>query len=240
MHSNLCSLLQLTELPPLHTGRACIFTIKMDRTANKVTRDTVSILTGQEQKKAAAFRFRDDRIRFIVTRSLLRKLLAHYLFMNTADIRIDRTPTGKPAAYSQRHEALPVKFNVTHSGNIALIALTPDKEVGIDVEQIRDIPERNALVDMFFSRREQEQYRNLPEADRLNSFYRCWTGKEAFVKATGEGLNRNLHSFDIDYANHSRLRIISIHDDTLPPASRWHMKSLTPAPGYVGACVLHP
>lgn len=198
------------------------------------------MLTEKELRKSASFRFSEDRDRFVVARGLLRKVLGGYLQKKAPHVALRTTKSGKPELDVCDRSIAPIKFNVSHSGNVALLALTLEKDVGVDVEQVHDIQEMDQLVASFFSTNERRQYERLPRPDRLTAFYRCWTGKESFVKALGEGLSRNLKSFDIEYLPDTPPRILSVRDDALPSASRWHLDIRTPLPGYIAACTLCP
>ncbi|MBU2581444.1 MAG: 4'-phosphopantetheinyl transferase superfamily protein [Alphaproteobacteria bacterium] len=126
-------------------------------------------------------------------------------------------------------------FNLTHSGEVAAIAVCRTAEVGIDVEQVRPVSE--GLARRYFSSAETEGIADLPEAQRLAAFFRCWTRKEAFVKATGEGIRRGLHSFTVSVAPDEAARVLSIDGDN-EAGRAYCLENFEAGEGYAGAvCV---
>lgn len=227
------------KLPALRENHVHILTVDVRNTVQRCPALQGS-LTKDEQQKADSFRFAEDRDRFVAARGLLRKVLGTYLGTSAEHVLLRTTANGKPELDACHSSTSPIRFNVSHSGNVALLALTLGRSVGVDVEQMRDIREINQLVKLFFSANERQQYKSLPHAERLTAFYRCWTGKESFVKAIGEGLSHSLESFDIAYMPGTSPCILSVRDNDLPSASRWHLEIRTPIPGYIGACTLCP
>jgi 4'-phosphopantetheinyl transferase len=148
-------------------------------------------LSGDERARASRFRFDRDRNRFIRVRGGLRKLLGGYLGERPSDVFFEYGTHGKPALGS-RYEN-PLKFNVSHSGDLALMAIGRHVEVGIDVEAIRPMADATAIAARFFSPGEVAELRGLPAA----SFFTCWTRKEAYLKARGRGLTEDLQAFTV-------------------------------------------
>jgi 4'-phosphopantetheinyl transferase len=153
------------------------------------------VLSDDELERADRFRFDRDRRRFVAARSALRRTLARYVDAGPAELSFQYGPYGKPDV-----PGAPVSFNVSHSGSCALFAFGPRFELGVDVEVLD-----HALVDdllvarQFFSPREVEALRAHVPSARPRAFLRCWTRKEAFVKARGEGLNLPLQDFDVSF-----------------------------------------
>jgi 4'-phosphopantetheinyl transferase len=129
----------------------------------------------------------------------------------------------------------PVSFNVSHSGHIALIALTSGVDVGVDVEHVRIIPERADLARRFFHVEEASDLATFPEAEANAAFFRCWTRKEAVVKALGLGLNARLDRYRVSCSLEPALLIAC---DEGPPAASWSLFHLAPADEHVGAIAL--
>src|SRR5712671_5474431 len=158
-----------------------------------------ALLSSDESTRASRFHFPVDRQRYVATRALLRMILAGYLVMDPKDVNFSYSKEEKPSLASP-HNGIEITFNVSHSGGIALLAFARRKEIGIDVEQVRGDFDVDAIARRFFSAREQEQLAALPNEERFEAFFRCWTRKEAYIKATGDGLSLPLHQFDVSVA----------------------------------------
>ena len=153
------------------------------------------LLSEDELERAARFRFERDRRRFVAGRSTLRRLLAGYVDAAPAAISFEYGPNGKPDVPDA-----PVSFNVSHSGSHALFAVGPRFELGVDVEVLGQTRTDDLLVaKQFFSPRELETLRAHAPSARPRAFLLCWTRKEAFVKARGDGLSLPLQDFDVSF-----------------------------------------
>lgn len=189
-------------------------------------------LQPDERERAARFRFEDDRNRFIAARGILRDILARALGSTPGAVRFVYGPWGKPALAEPAPGDL--QFNLSHSGGLALYALTCGRAVGIDVERIRPEVMREGIARRFFSPREVAALERLPEAERCAGFFRCWTRKEAYVKATGRGLLLPLDSFDVSLAPGEPAALLGTRPDPAE-ACRWSLMHLEPGNGWVGA-----
>jgi 4'-phosphopantetheinyl transferase len=191
-------------------------------------------LTEEERERAGRYRFEADRHRFSRARGLLRYLLGHYTGRAPQDVRFETGPMGKlHVAPSAGAEA--IRFNVSHSYEWALIALSRDRDVGVDVEHHRPLHhDLLAIADRFFAPVEVEALRALPEDQHHPAFYRIWSRKEAFIKATGQGVSAGLDTFavSIDTNAEVALRVFKPAGDE----ARWIMRSLDVGAGY-GAAV---
>jgi 4'-phosphopantetheinyl transferase len=127
-----------------------------------------------------------------------------------------------------------LRFNLSHSQGLALFALVLDRNVGVDVEALRTLPNAEQIAERFFSPAERAAFRALPPDQRQLAFFRCWTQKEAFIKALGEGLSLALDRFDVSVSPHEAARLLRVDGDA-ERASRWVMQSLDPGPGFLGA-----
>jgi 4'-phosphopantetheinyl transferase len=186
-------------------------------------------LSPEERARAARFVFETDRVRSIVARGVLRELLGGYLKQPAASICIEAGPRGKPAV---RIEVGPrIRFNLSHSHGLALYAFALDHEVGVDVEKIRPQVVFEGIEERYFSAREQQELRTLPHQLRPEGFFLCWTRKEAYIKARGEGLYIPLGSFDVTLTPGEPAVLYSADRE------RWSMHSLYPRLGFVGALV---
>src|SRR5271163_517516 len=146
------------------------------------------VLSADEIARAQRFHFEKDRIHFIHCRSALRFLLARYLGVSPAGIRFEYLSGGKPQLIAEQNPRR-LQFNLSHSNNMALIAVGSELRLGVDIEKIRDNVDTAALAERFFSPRERAGLRALPGHLRVPAFFACWTRKEAFLKATGTGLS---------------------------------------------------
>jgi 4'-phosphopantetheinyl transferase len=191
------------------------------------------ILSADEIARADRFYFERDRTRFIAARGQLRTILARYLRVDPEIITFCYGARGKP--FLDR-EAAPadLKFNLSHSGDLGLVGVTVGREIGVDIELMREMQDAEQIAKRFFSPIENKVFRSFPQTKRLEAFFACWTTKEAYIKATGDGLWRPTESFDVSFEPSVPARLIAVEGD-LEEASRWTLKALEPAPGYVGA-----
>jgi 4'-phosphopantetheinyl transferase len=191
-----------------------------------------TLLSPEESGRAARFHFEKDRRHFVVARGILRTLLGRYLGSRPADLKFNYSPFGKPAL---AHESCvsPILFNVSHSGGLALYAFTCGREVGVDVEQARADFAGEEIAARFFSAREVESLRAVEHDLRTEAFFNCWTRKEAYIKALGEGLSHPLDSFSVSLAPGEPTALLYSADAS--ETSRWSMRDLKPALGYAAA-----
>jgi len=189
-----------------------------------------TLLSADELESVGRLHFADDRRRYIAARGSLRQILGEYSGTPPAELRFCYGERGKPCLES--HSAL--EFNLSHSGDIALLAVTRIGPIGIDVERVRPIEDLLGLARRNFSRSEYETLVDLPEAQHEDSFFRCWTRKEAYVKAVGDGLALSLDDFEVSFAPGDQARFITI-GGSKNEGCAWSLESLEPAAGYVGA-----
>jgi len=194
------------------------------------------LLAADERERAERFHFKKDRDRFITQRGILRILLGCYLGVEPESVQFSRGEHGKPLiADALNGEAL--HFNLSHSQNMAIYAFSGDGEIGVDIEQIRDNIEMTQLVDRFFSTREKTAWHSLPETQRREAFFNAWTRKEAFTKATGDGLSMPLDSFDVSIAPGEAARLLGIDSDE-KTAAEWSIQDIKPATGFAAALAM--
>jgi 4'-phosphopantetheinyl transferase len=190
-------------------------------------------LSAEEQARAARFHFERDRARSIVSQGVLRLILSHYLNIAPDRLQFRTGSYGKPAlAESQGGDML--RFNSSHSQGLVLYALARGREIGVDLEYIRPLPDLEPIAERFFSAGEVAALRALPPGQRVEAFFACWTRKEAYLKAIGEGLLRPLDQFQVSLTPGEPARLLHVEGDPQEPA-RWSLQALTPAPGYIGA-----
>lgn len=198
-------------------------------------RASASLLSAPERARARRFAFARDARRFIVGRARLRQLLATRLGVRPESVELACGDRGKPAlANPGRYPDL--RFNLSHRDDVAVYVLAFGREVGIDVEAVRMIPDADAIAARWFSRGENEAYQALDPRQKPLGFFNCWTRKEAFVKALGDGLFHPLDSFDVSLAPGAPAELLWV--ETTPRDDRgWRMESFSPAPGFVAAVV---
>lgn len=190
-------------------------------------------LSADERARAERFHFARDREHFIVARGVLRAILGCYLNRVPECLSFCYGSHGKPAL-AGKSDGETIRFNVSHSHGVALYAVTRGREVGIDLERIRFDLAVAEIAERFFSRREVAMLRSLPTEVQRQEFFRCWTRKEAYIKARGEGLSLPLDEFDVSPAPGEPDAVLDTQRDP-SEAARWSLQELTPAPGYVAA-----
>ncbi|MBW2580370.1 MAG: 4'-phosphopantetheinyl transferase superfamily protein [Deltaproteobacteria bacterium] len=198
-----------------------------------------SLISRDEVERAERFHFERDRTRFLARRGLLRIILGYQLGVDPHTVRFRYPASGKPevAAISDKGKLC---FSMSHSHGLALYVIGWNRNVGIDVEKIRPLHEVEPIARRFFSTSEATAIQKLPESQKMLGFFNCWTRKEAYLKATGDGLSRPLDEIIASLVPGETAKLMSVAGDKEEP-SRWSLIDLTPAPGYVAAvCVEAP
>jgi len=190
-------------------------------------------LSEEELERAERFHFQRHRNHFIVARGLLRTILGRYLKTEPRRLRFHYGPKGKPELAGKAGQRA-LHFNVSHSHELALYAITHGREIGVDVERIRPDVASEKIAERFFSPREAGTLRELPAEVRQEAFYTCWTRKEAYLKAIGEGITLRLDQFEVSVTPGEPAILLNINGDP-KEASYWSLKELDPGPGFVGA-----
>jgi 4'-phosphopantetheinyl transferase len=190
-------------------------------------------LAADERTRAQRFYFQTDRERFITAHGVLRAILGLYLNREPKCLSFCYSSHGKPAlAWEYGGDA--IRFNMSHSQGVALYAVTRGREIGIDLEFIRCDLEVEQIAERFFSPREIATLRALPVYLRRHAFFLCWTCKEAYIKARGEGLSIPLDQFDVSLIPGEPEALLSTQPDA-DEALRWSLRGLTLASGYSAA-----
>jgi len=207
------------ELAPgeIHVWRASL-------SADDATlRSLEATLADQERERARRFIFARDRDRYVAARGVLRDLLGKYLRRAPESIEFAYGPFGKPviASAASRPE---IRFNLSHSHGLVVVAIGREREVGIDVELIRPDFASEAIAKRYFSAKEIDELSKLPPELRTEGFFLCWTRKEAYIKAKGDGLQIPLDSFDVSLSPGRPATLSSVDKP------RWGIKSFAPAP----------
>lgn len=191
------------------------------------------ILSEEERTRAARFHFQSDRNHYIVGRGLLRRILGRYLATDPIQLRFSGNAFGKPELPATQGFS-DIQFNLSHSRGLVLYGITRYRKIGIDLEFIRPDFATTDIARRFFSPREVSMLRQVPPGLQSEAFFNCWTRKEAFIKARGEGLSIPLDSFDVTLVPGDAPTLLrSDHDSEA--SGRWTIRELHPASGYAAA-----
>jgi 4'-phosphopantetheinyl transferase len=196
--------------------------------------DPESILSEDEHARMARFRFDRDRKNFLFCRSMLRMLLSSYLGASPAELSFAYSEYGKPSLTAPLGD---LKFNLSHTSGLVLLAVCRGKHIGVDVENVRKDLNVKEIACRFFSAAEQRALLQTPEVSSHEAFFRCWTRKEAFIKARGEGLSCPLDSFDVSIAPNDEDVTLTTRPD-VSEAGNWHLQSLNFFPEYAAALAI--
>jgi 4'-phosphopantetheinyl transferase len=192
-----------------------------------------STLAPDEQARAERYRLERDRDRFLVRRGILRHLLGRYLGREAKHVEICYGAYGRPSLAHGCGEGR-LRFSLAHSGQMALFAFARGREVGIDIESVRPMPDADRIAARFFSPREAAALHALPPEERQQAFFACWTRKEAYLKAKGVGLSGELRQFEVAVIPKEPARLLNVGGDP-HRALEWSLEDLAPAPGYAAA-----
>ena len=205
------------------------------------------LLDSEERERAARFKFPAPRNQFVISRALLRRCLGRYLGIEAREVRFRTSENGKPELAANTDPHLndlrfdyprvtdvrfdDLRFNLSHTEGVTVFAVARHRQVGVDVERIRENTNALELAERFFSPQEVQWLQSQPASDRIPSFFSCWTAKEAYIKAHGQGLSMSLSSFGvlpIVGAAGSKLQL-TVYDD--PQESlRWSVWPLNLGP----------
>jgi 4'-phosphopantetheinyl transferase len=218
--------------PNLSENDIHVWRVRLNQTDGRV-QQLQHILSDDERLRAERFHFDRDRRRFIVSHGMLRLIIGDYIDMEPNRLQFYSGHRGKPYLMHSLGN-VPLQFNLAHSKGIALYAFTCSREIGIDVEYVRDMPDAEKIALATFSSIENKMLQSLPEYQRKEAFFNCWVRKEAYIKAIGNGLYHALDRFDVSLAPGEPARLVSV-EGSAEQASCWFMKSLIPEDGYVAA-----
>jgi len=217
---------QVCALP---SGSLQIWRTRLDLCSDSLSAYS-ELLSHDERSRAKRFVLTRDHDRFVVSRGTLRLLLGRYLQIPPDSARIEEGPQGKPFVVGNRL-SFDLKFSLSHSHGLAVFAFTKDKEVGIDLEKIRlDFASRE-IAQRYFSSQEVSELDALTPQLYAAGFFQCWTRKEAYVKARGQGLQIPLDSFSVSLAPERPPELLASDSDD------WSIYSFEPFAGYAAAVV---
>lgn len=222
-------------LLPLALSRDCVHVVRigLDVGDGRLA-ELQATLSADETARAERYKVPQPRRHFIVCRGALRQILGACLNCEAQQIEFEYGPHGKP---SLKSPSTGLQFSVSHSGNQALIAISTDRRVGVDIERMDPSVRILKLAKRFFSARESAELLALPECDQLAGFYRGWTCKESYLKATGFGLSFPLSQFSVSLNPHQPGKLIEVVDQS-DELERWQLLPLDPPRGYAAALLL--
>lgn len=194
------------------------------------------LLSQDELERANRFYFNRDRDRFTVGRALLRVIISQYIGTSPEAIQFSYEKEGKPRLPGPLEKGQLV-FNLSHSHQMALVGLTANRQIGVDLEFIRPVEDLNSISENFFALQERTVLRSLPQPQKLEAFFRCWTRKEAYLKATGSGLSHPLDQFEVSLAPGEPARLLKVVGEPLEP-ERWTLFEPAVEPGYLAALAI--
>lgn len=215
---------------PLLATDVHVWRIRLDLPEERLA-SSRALLAPDEQARADRYRFAADSRRYTVTRGALRRILSGITSLAPETLTFDYDAHGKPSL-AARHTTSPVNFNVSHAGDLALIAVAAGRVIGVDVERLRPVDQMDDLVRQTFTMRERAAFVQMPLDRRRRAFFEVWTRKEAVLKALGVGLSREPSTIDVWGEGRGDHGI-----DLGDPASSaaWTMLSLNPGTDYIGA-----
>jgi 4'-phosphopantetheinyl transferase len=212
----------------VHVWRACL------PVSSAVYQSLQQTLDATERDRAARFAFEQHRVSFTFAHGVLRSLLSGYCRQHASQLRFSCGKNGKPALADETND---LRFNLSHSGDVILCAVTRQEEVGVDVECIGTGLASGDIARQFFAGEEVQALFELPPDLQLTGFFRCWTRKEAFIKARGEGLSLALKSFAVSLRPEEQARFLRIDGDQRAPAE-WTLRDIDVPSGYAAAIAI--
>ncbi len=208
------------------TADVTIYRFILDKSDDEVSY-LAALLSADEVERAGRFHFDIHRKRYIVGRAMLRTTLSRILGTAPRKLQFAYSQYGKPTLEGD------LRFNLSHSDSYAVLAVAAGCDVGVDVERVRRDDDLIPLARRFFSPAEVEQLTALPADEQTMAFFRCWTRKEAYIKADGAGLSIPLDAFSVALGRGDVPRLSG------QGTEGWAVDSIETEPGYVGAVVAH-
>jgi 4'-phosphopantetheinyl transferase len=192
------------------------------------------LLSHDERERAARYRFERDRRRFIAARGVLRILTGRYLSTAPHKLSFEYGPNGKPFLSGFKTD---LHFNVAHSHGLALIGFTLGHRIGVDVENVDRSLDVESIASRFFSAQEVSALMALPPEQRRKAFFACWTRKEAYIKARGEGLSFGLKDFSVSVAPSDPPALLNVRQEPGETA-RWRYLPIDAGSSYAAAAAV--
>ena len=218
-----------TELLMLEGNTAHVWAVDLERETHLLA----EVLSADEWARADRFLFEKHRAHFVAARGCLRAILAKYMECKPGELAFFYGEHGKPALASPWDKSQ-LRFNLSHSAGLALIAVSRCCEIGVDVEHLsRNIDQMKDIARRFFAPGEYERLCALPQEEQRRAFFHCWTRKEAYLKAVGTGLAQSLKNFEVSLGRKAKL--LQIKEGN---TENWTLRHLAPAKGYVGSVAI--
>jgi 4'-phosphopantetheinyl transferase len=217
------------EALSLAPGEVHVWRLELDQ-PESVLPEFRRTLEPDELERAGRFHFEKHRRHFVVGRGGLRSVLSRYVEVEPEKLRFTYGRFGKPALAGEE-----LRFNLSHSHGVALFAVAADREVGVDVEHMRADFASADIAQRFFSPVEVAVFNSLPEEEQVAAFFRCWTRKEAYIKAIGRGLSEPLDAFDVTLGPGEAATLLRASGQDV---SRWSLFDLDVGEEYAGALLV--
>ncbi len=230
MSSTVCH--RIVREPLISLGEVHLFCISMEYPEHRI-QELSDMLSRNEARKRDRFHFAKDRERYVIRHGTLREIIGHYLGVPACDVDIEHTKYGKPVIMENDADSW-LQFNLSSANDVALIAVTHTNPVGVDIEYIVDDFQWQDIALRYFSPGEIEQLFSLPEKSRKRAFFDCWTRKEAYVKARGEGLSDSLDGFEVSLHPEFPAALLN-HDGGPHESSRWSLHDVALGSQYAAA-----
>lgn len=190
------------------------------------------VISETEREQQARFHFRRDRLRYLVTRVLVRTVLSRYAPIDPSGWRFSANAYGRPQIANSEAQDLRLSFNVSHTHDLIVLGVTKNRALGVDVENVRARKISLEIADRFFAPTEAAQLAAVPPHQRQDRFFEYWTFKESYIKARGMGLSLALDKFSFQYPS-ERSVCLSIDSELADVPERWRFWQLRPAPDYL-------
>jgi 4'-phosphopantetheinyl transferase len=219
----------------LDAGEIHLWWIPLSGDAHTIERQR-EMLSTDELDRAGRFYFDVHRHRFIIGRGALRRILSLYVNLQPRDLEFVYGPKGKPELSSGQNPGR-IRFNLSNSSDLALLAVVRDQELGVDLEFVKADFGGIEIAERFFSATEVETLFAIDAAERNAAFFACWTRKEAFIKAIGEGLSIPLDSFDVAFAPNAKPALTRV-EGSPGETSRWSLYDIPAGPEYKAALII--
>jgi 4'-phosphopantetheinyl transferase len=220
----------------LNKNEVHLYWRKLDLPPQKLENLT-TILSPDEQEKVNRFRFEKDQKRYIISRGILRILLANYLKLAPKLIKFDYNPQGKPSLNASLN-LQQIHFNLSHSEGLVLYGITRNYLIGVDLEYIKPLTDGEKIAKRFFSPQEYQTISLLPQPEKAIAFFKAWTAKEAFLKATGEGISDSLDQIEFNLQPDQPLQLLKIRGNA-KLASQWTLFNFSPVADTIATIIIN-